>query len=174
MATWTCPKCNKEMKMKAWSHARNCGRVEENFWEKVSKGCWVFKGHILNTGHGEHYQGNGPNRFRMTAHRYAWTLLKGPIPEGMHVLHTCDVPNCVNPDHLYLGTDKENCRDKYLRDRNNTKLTREQARAIREEWRKEPGTGRGGKTNAHELAAKYGVTATTVWAIAAGRMWRHA
>jgi predicted metal-binding protein len=57
------------------------------------------------------------------AHRVAWAKANGPIPKGMHICHKCDVRNCVNPEHLFLGTAKDNMRDKVSkkRDRNSSK-----------------------------------------------------
>lgn len=52
-----------------------------------------------------------------TAHRAAWAAFRGPIPAGAHVLHRCDTPSCVNPDHLFLGTHLENMRDKAAKGR---------------------------------------------------------
>lgn len=54
---------------------------------------------------------------RTWAHRCAWRLWRGPIPEGKLVLHHCDNPRCINPDHLYLGTDADNVRDREARGR---------------------------------------------------------
>jgi hypothetical protein len=54
----------------------------------------------------------------MKAHRYAYTIFLGPIPDGKCVLHKCDNPSCVNPDHLFTGTAKDNTHDCYAKGRN--------------------------------------------------------
>lgn len=79
------------------------------FWGRVDKGpgCWLWTGFAL-------YQGYGVLRFRgkkARAHRVAWMLTNGDIPEGMFVCHRCDTPACVRPDHLFLGTREENVAD---------------------------------------------------------------
>ena len=66
----------------------------------------------------------------MQAHRFAFQVLKGPIPDGMFVLHQCDVPLCVNPAHLYLGTDRENLADQYARNRRPHKLSKDRVREL--------------------------------------------
>jgi hypothetical protein len=90
--------------------------IPTRFWTKVRIGdddeCWVWK-RGLDHGYGS-FRVNGRAE---RAHRMAWKLVKGPIPERMHVLHHCDNPPCVNPAHLYLGTDKENARDRKERGR---------------------------------------------------------
>lgn len=81
---------------------------EERFWAKVEKGpdCWEWKA-FRNKGYGK-FTYNG----RMyLAHRLSWILTNGPIPDGLGVLHSCDNPPCVNPDHLFLGTQLDNMRD---------------------------------------------------------------
>lgn len=87
--------------------------LSERFWPKVEKvpgGCWLWKGATNGDGYG-HIAVDAAGRKLMKAHRLAWELANGPIPDGKCVLHRCDTPNCVNPDHLFLGTQLENMRD---------------------------------------------------------------
>lgn len=86
------------------------------FWrfvDKVSSDCWEWTGAIKGSGYG--YIRNEGRIDR--AHRVAWELEYGPIPEGKWVLHTCDNPRCVNPGHLYLGDRAQNMRDAHKRRR---------------------------------------------------------
>lgn len=70
-------------------------------------GCWLWKGFVHKNGYGEmSYHGDGKR-----VHRLSYFLFKGPIPEGMDVCHACDVRHCVNPDHLWIGTRKQNMED---------------------------------------------------------------
>jgi len=100
--------------------------------------CWFWKGEITNMGYGR-IRVKGKN---IGAHRLAFELAKGKIPEGMLVLHSCDVRSCVNPDHLRVGTQKQNQEDARLRNRtcfgeknNKSKLTEEDVVAIRKDSR---------------------------------------
>ena len=83
----------------------------DRFWEKVrtGKGCWEWQGGRAAFGHGLIHLGNG-NKL-VQAHRVAWELANGPIPDGLCVLHHCDNPPCVRPTHLFLGTLGDNARD---------------------------------------------------------------
>jgi hypothetical protein len=83
--------------------------AEESFWAKVDKSgdCWLFTGAKLRDGYGHVVRLNK----HMQSHRYSWMLLRGD-PGDLDVLHKCNNPPCCNPDHLYLGTDKENALDR--------------------------------------------------------------
>lgn len=87
----------------------------ERFWAKVKKtdSCWLWIGGCKRTGYGRlNKKGKKP---KIDAHRASWIIHKGPIPEGVYVLHDCpngDNPACVNPDHLWLGTHEQNMHDK--------------------------------------------------------------
>lgn len=76
---------------------------------KQDDGCWVFIGAAQPTGHVQFHGNNGKAVY---VHRFAWELAFGPIPEGMCVLHRCDNPPCVNPEHLWIGTKADNNRDR--------------------------------------------------------------
>lgn len=147
----------------------------ERFWRFVEKsdGCWLWTGHTISSPGGTRYGGFRSTRQQnsIRAHRYAFQLAYGPIPVGMLVLHTCDVGICVRPDHLYLGTAKDNARDRDSRGRANTargekaggaKLTGSQVLQIRESY------GRGNKQR--DIAAEYGVTQSAISRIVNARV----
>jgi hypothetical protein len=107
-------------------------------------GCWNCISHKLDKD-GYPKVVRGHRHWQMN--RYIYTLAKGDIPKGMYILHSCDNPNCINPDHLRAGTHQENMIEMVLRGRKKTKLTDDEVRAIR----KAEGTH-------DEIAAKYGVS----------------
>lgn len=79
-------------------------RLLENFATDPSTGCWIWTGHTYSNGYGV-LKVFGKD---VSAHRYSYQLHKGPIPDGMEILHSCDVRGCINPDHLRVGTHQEN------------------------------------------------------------------
>lgn len=90
-------------------------RFESSF--TVTPGCWLWNRQLYPSGYGSFFA-HGRNR---RAHRFSYELYKGEIPEGLLVLHSCDTPRCVNPDHLRVGTDQDNTQDKISRGRCNLK-----------------------------------------------------
>jgi hypothetical protein len=92
--------------------------IEERFWVHVVKspGCWRWTGPTNYRGYGQIRKGGAATR-NLLAHRVSWALHRGPIPEGLCVLHRCDDPPCTNPDHLWLGTIEDNNRDSRLKGR---------------------------------------------------------
>ena len=148
----------------------------EEFWQsvniKASSECWEWmgRGGKLNKGYGQLTY----CKTKWLAHRLAYYLTYGDIPKGMQVCHTCDNPICCNPDHLWLGTNYDNSRDReekgrgvrsYGPDNGQHKLTIAQIQKIREEY--VPGLV-GYKT----LAKKYGVHSQTIKDIITRRNWK--
>ena len=124
--------------------ARLGGRVAgpprlDQFWTHVQAGdgCWLWAGERKTNGYGwfvidRGRPGGRRQRFRFLAHRTAYELVHGPIPAGLFALHRCDVRLCCRPDHLFLGTQRDNIHDMTRKGRCRTaKLTPDQVRAIR-------------------------------------------
>ena len=96
--------------------------LEERFWEKVNKNgpvpakrpelgpCWVWTGGLFDNGYGQFIIMQGRRGSPKGAHRQAWELLRGPVPDGLHLDHLCRNHPCVNPDHLEPVTNAENNR----------------------------------------------------------------
>lgn len=144
----------------------------ERFWRNVKKteGCWLWRATADKNWYGE-IMVHGRKR---GAHCVSYELAYGPIPEGLLVRHTCDNPPCVRPDHLEVGTVKDNTRDMIKRGRKPifrgeqagiSKLTEHLVREIRSRH------ARGEKQNG--LAKAYNVHTTTIFNIVHRRTWTH-
>lgn len=142
----------------------------DRFWSKVDKRgtCWVWTAAKNPDGYGK----LGPNCTGETkAHRISWVLAHGPVPDKMHVLHSCDNRRCVNPAHLSLGTHQQNMADRERRGRGIkgervgiSRLTENAVRRIRIVWP---------TLTQYQLAEIYSVAPSTIYYAATGKTWRH-
>ncbi len=110
--------------------------VAERFWPKVRRGegCWEWTGARSAKGYGRLTAGRRGDGYLRT-HRLSFELAYGPVPDGLFVLHRCDNPPCVRPDHLFLGTKSDNMRDAVSKGRLNTRSARAARAANREAMR---------------------------------------
>ncbi len=156
------------------------GTPEEWYWQKVRKGdgCWEWTGAHSPAGYGLH-RFHGVQR---STHRISWEMHVGPIPDGLFVLHKCDNPPCVNPAHLWLGTQADNVHDAFAKGRRHTPTVSPERRAR---------GSRGGTAKLTEpivatirrrleagepctaLAREFGVSASTVEHIKHRTVWQH-
>lgn len=150
---------------------------EKRFWRYLSKGdpehCWEWSG-------ARHYKGYGeftlvttrPGFRKIKAHRFSWLLHNGDIPEGSYVCHKCDNPPCCNPNHLFLGTPKENRADSNFKGRHahgrktwTAKLDETKVSEIRS-------LVKSGATKL-SVASLYGVSGRSITAVCRYETWSH-
>ncbi len=152
--------------------------LDVRFWRHVQKtpDCWLWTGATHRGGYGA-FNVNGKAR---SAHRVAYELAHGPIPDGHEVCHTCDTPACVNPNHLFAGTKSVNMLDMVAKDRHpkhkanhvfgethpQSKLNSDAVRGIRKAY------DEGGVT-LQQLAEHYRVGMVTVYDVVHRKTWQH-
>ena len=151
--------------------------VLDRFWEKVDirgrDDCWEWIAGKSSDGYGT-FTLNGKTE---GAHRVSWTIENVKIPKGLLVCHHCDNRACVNPEHLFVGTDKDNIQDALRKGRMKfprksgeenglSKLTEEQVLSIREEYKL-------GNITLGELARKHNVSHVAIWHVIKRKTWKH-
>lgn len=157
---------------------RSYEKMIAEFWANVAitaddNQCWLWTGYCMPNGYGSKSWGNKDEY----AHRVSWIIANGDIPRGMEICHTCDVRNCVNPKHLFLGTQQDNMRDMVAKGRQvisnrsgenngNCKLTETQVREIRHKYSM-------GSVSHKELGNQYGVNKVTIGHIVTRRLWKN-
>ena len=154
---------------------------EHRFWKRVNVNgpvhpvwgrCWIWTGPPCHNGYG----GFMIDHQQVRVHRWAYERFIGQIPHELSVLHRCDTPACVRPEHLFLGTTLENQQDKVSKDRQAkgeangfSKLTEEDVKEIRRRYRRLSYHN----SNVLELAHEFGVTPVNIRYILAGKAWKH-
>ena len=147
-------------------------QIRAAFFEKVSpepnSGCWLWTGAADTRGYGK----IGIHGRTRAAHRVAYEWLVGTVPDGLFLLHRCDTPACVNPDHLRPGTQADNIHDMHAKGRaalgealNCTRLTPAEVLGIRFLFLL------GRKQNV--MARQYGVSPMTIHRVVTGELWKH-
>lgn len=144
--------------------------IEQRFWAKVEKTdtCWLWQGNVWHCGYGTIWR-DGESKY---AHRIAYELQNGPVPDGIHVCHRCDNPLCVRGDHLFLGTLHDNMKDKFQKRRHAKGERHGNSRLKSEDIREIISLVEAGSTQA-EVARKYGVDQSHVSRIVGGDSWSH-
>lgn len=142
--------------------------VGDRFWSLVQKsdGCWLWMGHRQR--YGRFWDGTQ----QISAHRFAYTYLVGQIPDGLFVCHACDVPACVRPDHLFLGTGAENVADRNTKGRQIRGERHHQATLRTEDVLDIRARFANGETQT-AIARSYGVSCFCVSSIVRRNTWRH-
>ena len=152
--------------------------TETDFWRRVRKtdGCWYWEGPKLPRGYGVFGRRGGKSDVGASgyAHRYSYVLHNGPIDGKMSVCHTCDNPSCVNPSHLFLGTQKDNVSDMIRKGRDNcakgeqhgfARLTSDDVNDMRSYYRQ--------GCMQRDIAAFFSVDRSHVSRIVNKQNWRH-
>lgn len=148
--------------------------IQDRIRERVDideRGCWLWRGPVFKDGYGAiGIRRTGTQR----AHRVSYDAFVGPIPTGLWVLHRCDVPRCVNPEHLFLGTPSDNTQDCFAKGRRHIRRGEEHHGAKHTErfvW----GVRQLRKIGLSitEIARMFGMDYFRIYQLCSGRSWRH-
>jgi len=141
-------------------------RFDDKYEIITESGCWIWTGSLFSSGYGAIWDNTHKNNRR--AHKVSYELYKDTVPDGLLVCHECDTPSCVNPDHLFLGTNQDNTQDMVNKDRGqygeqhyNTNLSTEDVNEIKK-------LSIAGDINQTEIGKMFGVGNTTVSMIKLG------
>lgn len=148
-------------------------RFADRFWSKVDPTghCWEWTAYRKKNGYGQFTLRTG---LFVGAHTVSYALTHGPIPAGLSICHRCDNPPCVNPDHLFLGSQRDNTLDMFAKgratrsrgiERSNARLNEDAVREIRNAPLRHGVVA--------ELARQFGVSDTTIRKIRNGEKWGH-
>lgn len=150
--------------------------IEKRFWGKVdkTKSCWIWNGATNYAGYGVIGLG-GRDQGNILAHRFSYEIHHGKIKYGNFICHKCDNPPCVNPSHLFQGTNQDNVSDMIRKNRNFSvigennhfnKLSKEAIIEIRSQYKRNI-------IGYKKLAKKYGVVFSCIQAIVNRKNWKH-
>ena len=155
------------------SYEEKLKRMTFLFNKSVIKGdgCWGWKNALISSGSGVVASGN---KKATSSYRVSWMIFRGPIPEGLCVLHKCDNRVCTNPDHLYLGTAYDNVHDAIKKNRRRYALGEQRKNSILTsrdvvEIRRLISL----KNTQHSIANKFNVKPGTIQNIVDGKTWKH-
>lgn len=179
---WACIDCKikkkgKEGKRRCVCAARDRPRrsLEERFWDKVNvcgaNECWLWKGSKAR-GYGR-ISLSDRGRGAAQAHRISWEIHYGSIPDGLYVCHKCDVRACVNPNHLFLGTPKDNQQDMVRKGRCAMGETHPQTKFKKDDIIKIRKLYATGKFTQREIARRFEVKRPAISRILSGKRWGH-
>jgi hypothetical protein len=137
----------------------------DSYIPEPNSGCWLWTRTLAPRGYGSVVIRDVTHR----AHRVSWEMHRGPIPNGLHVLHKCDVRLCVNPDHLFLGTNADNVADRIAKGRSAANYGDENGRS-----KLSAATIPAIKSDARPhrvIAGEYGVARSTISRIKRNELW---
>jgi hypothetical protein len=144
--------------------------LEQRFWSKVDRSgeCWLWTDCTYEFGYGQFsFTGEDGKRKTVGAHRMAYELTHGPLNDGQWVLHHCDVPNCVRPDHLFIGDHKANMEDAQIKGRLHTPRPKKQKLTVAQVYEVRRLVASGEKQI--RVAERFGISETQVSLLMQGK-----